>query len=180
MNIEKALEYATRCHKGQKRKYTGEDYINHPYAVMKILEDYDVSVEVKQAALLHDVIEDCGVTRQDLLDSGFSVEVADMVVELSDISKPSDGNRAVRKEIDRQHLSKASNNSKTIKLADIIDNTSSIVENDKKFAKVYLRECLLLLEVLVGGNKELWYRCKHQVVGNILQLIKEDKPTKPS
>ena len=40
---------------------------------------------------------------------------------LTDVSKPSDGNRAVRKEIDRQHLAKASPKAKTIKLADLID-----------------------------------------------------------
>lgn len=42
MDIEKTLEYATRCHKGQKRKYTGEDYINHPYAVMKIQNKHNI------------------------------------------------------------------------------------------------------------------------------------------
>ena len=45
---------------------------------------------------------------------------------------------------------------KTIKLADLIDNTKSIVEHDPRFAKVYLEEKRLLLEVLKDGDETLW------------------------
>lgn len=157
--IKTTLSIAKEYHEGQVRKYTGVPYINHPMAVMFTLSEMKLPVELLQAALLHDVIEDCGVTAQDLLDKGFTYKVVDMVVELSDVSVPSDGNRATRKKIDREHLSKASDDSKTVKLADIIDNTRSIVEHDKKFARVYLKECVLLLEVLKGGDERLYARC---------------------
>jgi hypothetical protein len=45
-----------------------------------------------------------------------------------------------------------------IKLADLIDNTSSIVAHDKGFARSCLRETELLLDVLRHGNAELWKR----------------------
>lgn len=157
--IKTTLSIAKEYHEGQVRKYTGLPYINHPMAVMFILAKMKLPVELLQAALLHDVIEDCGATAQDLLDKGFTSKVVGMVVELSDVSVPSDGNRATRKSIDREYLSKASDDSKTVKLADIIDNTRSIVEHDKKFARVYLQECMLLMEVLKGGDESLYKRC---------------------
>ena len=79
-----------------------------------------------------------------------------LVRDLTDVSKPEDGNRAVRKEIDRQHTAQASPQAKTIKLADLISNTVSIVEHDPKFARIYLKEKALLLEVLTEGDPTLY------------------------
>ena len=59
---------------------------------------------------------------------------------LTDISKPFDGNRKTRKEIDRRHLKFATPTAKTIKLADLIDNSKTIVKYDEKFAPVYMAE----------------------------------------
>jgi len=56
------------------------------------------------------------------------------------------------------HLSTASPEAQTVKLADLISNTRSIVEHDPVFAKVYMREKLLLLDVLHRGNKLLFDR----------------------
>jgi hypothetical protein len=74
---------------------------------------------------------------------------------LTDVSRPEDGNRAARKAIDLAHTAKASPAAKTIKLADLIDNTRSIVERDPDFAKVYLQEKARLLEVLQEGDPTL-------------------------
>ena len=52
---------------------------------------------------------------------------------------------------------------KTIKLADLIDNSKSILEYDPKFAKVYMAEKKLLLEVLEDGDKSLWLLA-HKIV----------------
>jgi hypothetical protein len=79
-----------------------------------------------------------------------------LVEQLTDVSRPEDGNRAKRKAIDRAHTAKASPEAKTIKLADLIDNTRSIVELDPGFAKIYLVEKVLLLEVLQEGDAGLW------------------------
>lgn len=106
------------------------------------------------AAWLHDTVEDTPATL-DEVERVFGFEVAALVEMLTDVSKPSDGNRAVRKAIDREHTAKASPQAKTIKLADLIDNTRSITEHDPKFAAVYLAEKALLLEVLRDGDATL-------------------------
>ena len=51
---------------------------------------------------------------------------------------------------------RASPDAKTIKLADLISNSHSIVKDDPNFAKVYMKEKAALLEVLTEGNAELF------------------------
>lgn len=162
MKIDKvlvALGFATEAHTRQVRKYTGEDYINHPIEVMNIVKTVPHTEDMFCAALLHDVVEDCGVMLTEILDI-FGAEVCYMVNDLSDFSCPEDGNRAKRKEIDRRWIEAADRNSKTIKLADLISNSKSILEHDKDFAKVYIREKELLLEVLTEGDPTLYAQAK--------------------
>lgn len=143
------------AHAGQKRKYTGEPYIRHPEAVVALLKTVPHTPEMVCAAWLHDVVEDCDIPLDDIV-RVFGHKVADLVEQLTDVSRPSDGYRAARKAIDRAHTAAASSEAKTIKLADLIDNSRSIIERDPKFAKVYLEEKRLLLEVLVSGDPTLF------------------------
>lgn len=133
---------------GQKRKYTDEPYIVHPAEVVQILKTAGVTdPNMLAAAWLHDVIEDTAVTRQDVL-SVFGPVVMTLVWQLTDVSTREDGNRAARKELDRFHTEQAHPEAKSVKLADLISNTRSIVTHDPRFAAVYLKEKTLLLEVL--------------------------------
>lgn len=152
-----AREFATKAHArvGQVRKYTGEPYINHPADVVELVRSVPHSQIMLCAAWLHDTMEDCGVEFDEIVDR-FGIGVAALVEQLTDVSKPEDGNRAERKAIDRHHTALCSPEAATIKLADLIDNTRSIVERDPKFAKVYLEEKRLLLDVLRHGDKTLW------------------------
>lgn len=162
MKVDKvlvALGFATEAHAGQVRKYTGEDYINHPIEVMSIVKSVPHTEDMLCAALLHDVVEDCGVQLGEIFDI-FGPDVCYMVNDLSDASKPSDGNRATRKTIDRNWIAGAKARSKTIKLADLISNSKSICEHDKDFAKVYIKEKELLLEVLTEGDPTLYAQAK--------------------
>lgn len=155
--VEKARVFATAAHAAvrQTRKYTGEPYINHPREVADLVAPASWGhQEMVAAAWLHDVVEDTGVPI-DLIYAEFGQCVGDLVSGLTDVSKPEDGNRAARKAIDRAHIAKQSPACKTIKLADLISNTKSIVERDPEFAKVYLQEKLLLLEVLRDGDAAL-------------------------
>lgn len=161
--IQKAADFAAGAHRGQLRKYTGDEYIVHPEAVAGTLETLGFPETVVAAAWLHDVVEDCGITYQTLVEE-FGKEVADLVLEVTDMSTKADGNRDVRKEIDRQHLAKASPHGQSIKLADIIDNTYSIEAHDPDFARVYKHEKVRLLEVLTKGHPELLRRAQSQVV----------------
>jgi (p)ppGpp synthase/HD superfamily hydrolase len=159
-----AAIFAHNAHakRNQKRKYTGENYIVHPLAVAQIVGEVTPDLEMIAAAILHDTLEDTDTTKEELQEQ-FGARVASLVEEVTDVSKPSDGNRTIRKELDRQHLAKVSPDAKTIKLADLIDNTKSIVQYDPSFAKVYLKEKKALLEVLKEGNQELWNRANAQV-----------------
>lgn len=160
MNIvEKAKEFAARKHAevNQVRKYTGEPYINHPAEVVDIVKTVPHDDTMLAAAWLHDTVEDT-VTTLDEIEREFGLVVAAYVESLTDVSISSDGNRAERKAIDRNHTAKAMPEAKTIKLADLISNSASIVERDPKFAKVYLAEKKLLLDVLKDGDQTLWQR----------------------
>jgi len=162
--IAKARRFATRAHadKKQFRKYTGQPYIVHPAAVANLVQSVPHTEEQVAAAWLHDTVEDTDVTLDDIREY-FGDKVAELVEMLTDTSKPEDGTRAVRKQIDLEHTAKASPEAKTIKLADLIDNTESIVVHDPVFAKTYLQEKVRLLEVLKEGNQHLWEIASKQV-----------------
>jgi len=159
MNIDrKAKLYATAAHGalGQRRKYTDELYIVHPAAVAKMVaETPGATTKMIAAAWLHDVVEDTEISIVDI-HKEFGEDVAKIVDGMTDISKPNDGNRAARKEIDRQYLSKQSAATQTIKLADLIHNSISIVNYDPKFAKVFMFEKQSLLKVLTKGDQKLY------------------------
>lgn len=158
-----AMNFAIEKHKGQKRKYTGDDYIVHPRAVAEIVRSVTHTKGMLAAAWLHDVVEDTDVTIEEIYEK-FGIVVGYFVEMLTDISGPHNGNRAKRKEVDRWHLSIASASVKTIKLADLIDNSKSIVEHDSEFAKVYMEEKSLLLDVLEEGDETL-HKIASKIVG---------------
>jgi (p)ppGpp synthase/HD superfamily hydrolase len=136
---------------GQLRKYTGDPYIVHPAEVASQVAAWGGTDEQIAAAWLHDVVEDTGVSI-DTVRAEFGDAVADLVAWLTDVSQLSDGNRAVRKAIDRQHAAAAPAEAQLIKCADICSNTVSIAEHDAKFAEVYLREICLLVDVLFRAD----------------------------
>lgn len=149
-----AITFAEQAHRGQTRKYTNEPYIVHPLEVASIVSTVTDSEDTIIAALLHDVVEDCGVDRMQIAKM-FGTRVGKMVSDVTDIADPMDGNREKRKAIDRMHIADGWPESKTIKLADMISNTRSITQHDPKFAKVYMAEKRLLLPVLIEGSYQL-------------------------
>ena len=91
--VQKAAAFAKKAHQGQKRK-DGKDYFTHVEAVAKIVNDnWNVESheniwnyfkdDVIAAAYLHDTIEDCGVTKQNLIDAGFTQATVEIVDTLS-------------------------------------------------------------------------------------------------
>ena len=75
--VEKAYKFAAKMHKGQYRK-TGEEYIVHPLFVAHILTSIRADKETLMAGLLHDVIEDTEITKEDL-EKMFGDVVANLV-----------------------------------------------------------------------------------------------------
>lgn len=211
--IDEAIHLARVLHGTQKRKYTGEPYVNHCIEVVNILKQFDTEEEEDKemflAAALHDTLEDCkhidGLEKVLLtslrgiytkyyiqlnqedhkrlippevlenLTEIAAINTIKLVREVTDVSTPEMGNRAKRREADREHLSHASYEGVCIKLADIISNTKDIVTNDAKFARVYIPEMEALLEVLgrkVNDRNEFQQKL-YEVACSVVKEAKE-------
>lgn len=145
VDMARAFCIAAHAGVGQKRKYTGEDYHHHPEEALQILLTYCDPCYAQQAAiLLHDVVEDTAVTRAHIAQV-FGQTVARLVWGVTDVSRKEDGNRAVRKRLDREHIMRGCDKVLEMKLADLISNTRSIAKHDKTFARVYLGEKISIL-----------------------------------
>ncbi|MCP1674326.1 (p)ppGpp synthase/HD superfamily hydrolase [Natronocella acetinitrilica] len=149
-----AMQFAVAAHGAQVRKYTGEPYWKHLAEVAGIVAAAGGSEAMVAAAWLHDVVEDTEVGI-DQIEAHFGGEVAELVGWLTDVSRPADGNRAARKALDRAHIARAPADAQTVKLADLISNTSSIATHDPDFARVYLKEKAALLAVMDRADPAL-------------------------
>ena len=83
--IRKAYRFADEAHLGQLRK-NGEPYITHPIAVAAQCAEWKLDAQALMAALLHDAMEDCGVTKPELIER-FGSSVADLVDGLTKLEK---------------------------------------------------------------------------------------------
>jgi (p)ppGpp synthase/HD superfamily hydrolase len=135
--VNRARAFAVKAHGEQLRKYEKAPYVTHLDRVVELLKEhgYDAPVMLA-AAYLHDTLEDTDTTLPDLI-AEFGAEVGELVYWLSDLEK---GTRKVRKLMSAMRLSRAPLEAKLIKLADLADNTPSIVTHDPDFATVYLAE----------------------------------------
>lgn len=149
--VKKAMAFAKLKHGGQVRKYTGEDYVVHPIEVAELVTAMLNEVTLHQmykmgnfsveeayvAALLHDVVEDCGVSNIEIA-AMFGANVALIVEGLTDDKL--EGNRAARKEkMLRKHNSMPAI-VRFIKVCDLIHNMRSIMTYDIDFGVVFLKE----------------------------------------
>lgn len=83
--VKDAYRFSDEMHLGQVRK-SGEPYISHPIAVAEICAEWKLDVQAIMAALLHDVMEDQDVTKEELIER-FGAPVAAMVDGLSKLEK---------------------------------------------------------------------------------------------
>ncbi|MGF6213033.1 RelA/SpoT family protein [Comamonas sp. 4034] len=83
--VEEAFEFAAVAHSGQFRS-SGDPYITHPIAVAEICATWKLDAEALMAALMHDAMEDCGVTRDDIARQ-FGDTVAELVDGLTKLDK---------------------------------------------------------------------------------------------
>jgi (p)ppGpp synthase/HD superfamily hydrolase len=155
-----AAEFAVRAHAKQPRKYTGEPYAVHPLAVARLVTGAGASADAIVAALLHDVLEDCPQVKPSEIEKRFGAPVMHLVMEVTEVSHPDDGNRAVRKALDAEHYAKASPEGQTIKVADMIDNMRTIVMSDPTFAKLFMLEKRDLLARFTRAEPRLYDQAK--------------------
>jgi (p)ppGpp synthase/HD superfamily hydrolase len=163
-----ALQLAAKAHAGQARKYTGDPYIVHPVEVMGLVlahcrDPYYQREEVLAAAVLHDVVEDTSIEAwQIALD--FGAEVASYVEGLTDVyvagyrdeKTGKKLNRAERKGREAWRLAQCGSIVQTIKCADLISNSRTIVEFDREFASTYIPEKRRILSGLLRAESNLW------------------------
>lgn len=168
--IDRAEELAAIAHHGQFRKYGGDPYLVHPVAVHQGVVEFLASlgyefpndetekqrITMECAAYLHDVLEDCPqISEQEIADAT-DADVLKLVKELTNPSKGSKAPRAVRKQMDRDHLQHVSWEAKVIKLIDRTCNLGDIQTcPDKGFIQLYAHESRLLLECLKGTHPAL-------------------------
>ena len=130
----RAASFALRAHGGQVRKDGSTPYAAHPVRVaMTIACVFDIRDEmVLAAALLHDVIEDCGTDYDDLLET-FGEEVADLVACVSKDMRMIEHEREAA--YDRQ-LAAGPWQARLIKLADVYDNLADTVADGRDAASI--------------------------------------------
>jgi len=178
------FEFVKEAHRGQLRKYTGEPYHTHPLAVAEIVSKYDDTPGLIEIALCHDLFEDTQCNENDLRcvlrELGYNLDERDYIVygvwSLTDefTSKIyTKDNRATRKQWEANRLSKIYSDYQSVKYADLIHNTESIVQFDKGFAKKYLAEKRDMLDVMRNGNLDLLMDC----YGTLLKAERELKRT---
>lgn len=178
----KLLEFVKKMHGEQKRKYTGEPYWHHCVCVATIVSEFEN--DCFEVGLCHDLYEDTecdfNMLYKELCDIGynpkFAYKVCTWVSELTDKYDKSDYpyfNRSKRKKLEAKRLHGISYQAQSVKYADLIDNTSSIVQFDKSFAEVYLKEKKEILEGMVFGNPVLLLKCNET-------LLKAEQDLTPS
>jgi GTP pyrophosphokinase len=84
-SVRQAYRFADEAHLGQKRK-NGDPYITHPIAVAAQCTEWKLDAQALMAALMHDAMEDCGITKQELTER-FGAPVADLVDGLTKLEK---------------------------------------------------------------------------------------------
>lgn len=176
---EKLLEFVKKQHGYQRRKYNGEPYWHHLVSVAEIASQHvEGAIEI---ALSHDLLEDTDCTYEELFkfleNNGFNKNearnISNVTKELTDVYVKEDYpnlNRKKRKRKEAQRLGKISALGQSIKYADLIDNTVSIVEHDKQFARVYLKEAVDLLDQMRDGNIHLLIKCCHTIQNSLNKL----------
>ena len=150
--LDFAARFASESHEGQVRKYTNEPYITHPIAVGFLVATTMADIECVCAAYLHDVLEDTDC----IVEDRFDPFISRLVVGLTDVSKPEDGNREYRKSLDRVHTWSQDSRVRSIKLADLIDNAKSITKYDPDLAHVFMSEMRETMKGMHGTNATLW------------------------
>lgn len=168
---ERARRYATKAHAaaGQRRKYTDEPYIVHPAAVAELVRSVSDDEEMLAAAWLHDTVEDTPGTLGDIQER-FGTRVASLVSMLTNSGHLPGQNRTERKIAHFRHTAAASGDAQTIKLADVIDNTRSIIHYDPHFARIYLIEKRVQIALLTAGHPMLWQSAHRIIEQGIGQL----------
>ncbi|MEG6511867.1 bifunctional (p)ppGpp synthetase/guanosine-3',5'-bis(diphosphate) 3'-pyrophosphohydrolase [Desulforamulus ruminis] len=158
--LRKAYNFAENAHRGQKR-ISGEDYIVHPLAISIILAELQLDLQTVAAGLLHDVVEDTGITLTDI-ESNFGPEVANMVDGVTKLGKLQFQNKEERQaeNLRKMFLAMAKDiRVILIKLADRLHNLRTLQFQSERKQKEVAEETLMFFAPLahrLGIYKIKW------------------------
>ncbi|MFC0267161.1 RelA/SpoT family protein [Kushneria aurantia] len=149
--VRRAFYYAEQAHDGQSRR-SGEPYVTHPLAVANILANMHMDYQSLMAAMLHDVIEDTGITKE-ALSRQFGEEVAELVDGVSKLTQITFEDKAVAQAENFQKMVLAMSRDIRViivKLADRLHNmrTLGALRPDKK--RRIARETLEIYSRIAG------------------------------
>ncbi len=189
--VTQAVAFAANAHDGATRKGSQIPYIVHPMEVAAIAASMTEDTQVVAAAVLHDVMEDCGVSFEELLDR-FGERVAQLVREESQCGVPH--NRATwntRKREAVERLAHSARESMIICLADKLSNMRAIYrdylregdamflrfnQHDKRMHAWYYRSCAALMEAELGDT--LAWQELNMLIANVFGDVQEVEPGK--
>jgi GTP pyrophosphokinase len=162
--LEDAIIFATEKHKGQVRKGDGRPYILHPMSVLIRIREVKESSNMfllMIACILHDTVEDCGVTLEEIA-SKFGYHVAALVEELTlDKSKYETVGKNVYLADEMLNMSSYA---LAIKLCDRLDNIADCRSMNEEFVNKYFYETEYILDKL---------RCRDHLSSTHLSLIRD-------
>lgn len=177
------LEFVKQQHDGQLRKYTNDPYWTHPLDVAKIVDKFDKTLGLIEISLCHDLFEDTK-TNYEVLSTkmneiGYStterIFVCRGVESLTDTMTSENYphfNRGKRKQFEAHRLAKIGAHYQTVKYADLIHNTSSIIKHDVGFSKKYIPEKRYILNLMRNGNIDLFIECYKTLISAEEELLK--------
>ena len=171
--IKKAYDYADYLHEGQKRQ-SGEPYITHPLNVAYILSEMHADRDTICAALLHDTLEDCDITKEDIAEL-FNKDIANLVDGVTKISKMNFSSKAEQNLANtRKIITGITEDVRIIiiKLADRLHNMRTLgfkSEFKRKENSLETMEIFVPLAYYIGA-----YRIKSELEDLSLQYLKPD------
>ena len=178
-NYEKALEYATKKHEGQKRDgIVPEPYINHPIRVANLVEKYmkknEKMEDYKTAAILHDTLEDTDATYEEEVEL-VGEDIANIVLNLTnDRNKIEEVGKAVYL---ADKMVNMDDNTLVVKLCDRYDNVCGLTYVDDDFNEKYIDDTIYMMNYL------LIYRHLNKthlkIVNKIMKKVEEVSRKKP-
>ncbi|WP_226038174.1 HD domain-containing protein [Aquibacillus saliphilus] len=148
MELNKAIDYASRKHDGQKRKLDETPYISHPFRVGMLLLQDGLEEDIVTAGLLHDVVEDTDGTLEEISQI-FGEKVAQLVAYASEPDKSLSWHE--RKQHTIETIKNAPLEAKLVVCADKIDNLTSILEKEHEIG------ITIWDSFKAGKEKQKWY-----------------------
>jgi len=159
--INKAYVYASRMHDGQRRK-SGDAYFVHPVSVADIIADMRLDASSVCAALLHDVVEDCEASVEDI-ETVFGDEVAFLVDGVTKLGKVNFASREDRQaESFRKMLVAMARDIRVllVKLADRLDNMRTLDHMSEAAQERIARETIEIYAPLAGRLGIQWLKAE--------------------